>query len=264
MKYYYGQARISVAKVIQRGLGNADGVYTFNGAGLELMQYARSRGLRTVMEQTIAPMEIERQLLAEEQKIFPGWQEPEPDDEYVRAYIAREQAEWCEADVILCGSEFVREGIAACGGPVERCVVVPYGLAKNHFGSVPTRSPHNGPLRVLTVGAVGLRKGSPYVLEAAKLLKGRASFRMVGPLGFTTKINDNLSGHIELVGPVPRASIQDHFAWADIFLLPSLCEGSATVTYEALANGLPVICTPNTGSIVRDGIEGAILCQIKI
>ncbi|MBK6741982.1 MAG: hypothetical protein IPG66_03015 [Hydrogenophilales bacterium] len=57
-------------KLIQRGLGNADGVYTFNGAGLELMQYARSRGLRTVMEQTIAPMEIERQLLAEEQKIF--------------------------------------------------------------------------------------------------------------------------------------------------------------------------------------------------
>jgi glycosyltransferase involved in cell wall biosynthesis len=50
-----------------------------------------------------------------------------------------------------------------------------------------------------------------------------------------------------------------HYGWADAFLLPSLCEGSATVTYEALAYGLPVICTPNTGSVVRDGIEGFVV-----
>ena len=251
-------------KVIHHGLGNADGVYTFNGAGLELMQYARSRGLRTVMEQTIAPMKIERKLLAEAQKCFPGWQEPEPDDDYVKAYIAREQAEWSESDVILCGSEFVREGIAACGGPVERCVVVPFGLAKNHFSSQLTRPAHNEPLRVLTVGAVGLRKGSPYVLEAAKKLKGSATFRMVGPLGISKEINEQMKGYVELVGPVPRATIQDHFAWADVFLLPSLCEGSAMVTYEALAAGLPVICTPNTGSIVRDGLDGYLVPERNV
>ena len=51
----------------------------------------------------------------------------------------------------------------------------------------------------------------------------------------------------------------EHFQWADVFLLPSLCEGSATVTYEALGHGLPVICTPNTGSVVRDGMEGFIV-----
>jgi glycosyltransferase involved in cell wall biosynthesis len=49
------------------------------------------------------------------------------------------------------------------------------------------------------------------------------------------------------------------YAWADVLLLPSICEGSATVTYEALATGLPVICTHNTGSIVRDGIDGFII-----
>ena len=50
-----------------------------------------------------------------------------------------------------------------------------------------------------------------------------------------------------------------HFQWADVFLLPSLCEGSATVAYEALACGLPVIATPNTGTVVRDGVEGFIV-----
>jgi glycosyltransferase involved in cell wall biosynthesis len=39
----------------------------------------------------------------------------------------------------------------------------------------------------------------------------------------------------------------DQFAWADVFVLPSLCEGSAVSTYEAMLSGCPVICTPNTG-----------------
>ena len=62
-----------------------------------------------------------------------------------------------------------------------------------------------------------------------------------------------------MVGQVPRSQIHQHYAWADVFLLPSICEGSATVTYEALACGLPVITTPNTGSIVRDNIDGYIV-----
>jgi len=42
-------------------------------------------------------------------------------------------------------------------------------------------------------------------------------------------------------------------------VLPSICEGSATVTYEALASGVPVICTPKTGSMVRHGVDGNIV-----
>jgi glycosyltransferase involved in cell wall biosynthesis len=49
------------------------------------------------------------------------------------------------------------------------------------------------------------------------------------------------------------------FQWADVFVLPSIVEGSATVTYEALMSGVPVICTPNTGSIVEDGVNGVII-----
>jgi len=51
----------------------------------------------------------------------------------------------------------------------------------------------------------------------------------------------------------------EHYAWADVFLLPSICEGSATVCYEALAAGLPVVTTENAGSVVRDGIDGFIV-----
>ena len=82
---------------------------------------------------------------------------------------------------------------------------------------------------------------------------------MVGNIAVTREAEAQLREHLEMTGPVPRNELAGHFAWADVFLLPSLCEGSATVTYEALAYGLPVICTANTGSVVRDGVEGFIV-----
>jgi len=97
------------------------------------------------------------------------------------------------------------------------------------------------------------------VLEAAKQLKGAATFRMVGSIGVLPEAQLKLREHVELAGVVPRSSIHEHFAWADVFLLPSICEGSATVTYEALASGLPVVCTPNTGSIIEETVQGFIV-----
>ncbi len=244
-------------RVIERGLGGATSVYTFNSAGLELLRHARSCGRHTVMEQTIAPMQIEHALMQAEHAQFPRWQTPLSENEVAEEFVEREKAEWQAADVILCGSGFVRDGIAQSGGPARRCVVVPYGVDARF--DVPARPKHAGPLRVLTIGEVGLRKGSPYVLAAAKLLGDRAHFRMVGSVSVQPEALALLKAHVELTGPVPRSEILSHYAWADVFLLPSLCEGSATVTYEALACGLPVITTPNTGSIVRDGVEGFIV-----
>ena len=87
----------------------------------------------------------------------------------------------------------------------------------------------------------------------------QVEFRMVGPLGVSDQVRSLLSRHIEVVGSVPRSRISEHYRWADVFLLPSLCEGSATATYEALSWGLPVVCTPNTGSVVRDGVDGFVV-----
>jgi glycosyltransferase involved in cell wall biosynthesis len=82
---------------------------------------------------------------------------------------------------------------------------------------------------------------------------------MAGKINVTPNAQGRLREHVALIGSVPRSEIGEHYKWADVFLLPSICEGSATVTYEAMAAGLPVICTPNTGSVVRDGVEGFIV-----
>ena len=239
-------------------LEKIDAVYAYQSAALEILQHAHSTGVLAIMEQTNAPFHVVRRLLHEEYERFPTWIGNSKCNDCCEVdYARRENGEWRFADVILCGSDFVRTGIDACNGPVEKCIVVPYGVDTSFV--IPEHSSHEGPLRVLTIGTVGLRKGAPYVLEAAKQCRGHATFRMVGPINVSDKAVAELDEHVDVRGSVPRSEIHRQYEWADVFLLPSICEGSATVTYEALAAGLPVICTPNTGSIVRDSEEGFIV-----
>jgi glycosyltransferase involved in cell wall biosynthesis len=241
--------------ILKAGLGPGAGVYTFNSAGLELLQHARERGLPAVMEQTILPKAVEQRILSDERARWPGWEETEAESETDRLFAAREAAEWETAEVIVCGSEHDVEGLRECGGPAEKCVVVPRGIDGEVFSPAERSGPF-GPLRVLTVGTVGLRKGTPYVLESARRLKGVAQFRVAGSVNVLPEAATELRRHLTLLGPVPRSQVKALYDWAHVLLLPSLCEGSATVTYEALACGLPVVCTPNAGSIVRDGVDG--------
>ena len=243
--------------ILRAGLGKAAAVYTFNSAGLRLLRRARQLGVMTVVEQTLVPAAVEDALLAEEREAYPDWQPSLGRDRNRSAFCAREYSEWECADLIVCGSRFVREGILRCGGPADRTVVVPYGV--DTAAPPVVRSLSRRPLRVLTVGAAGLRKGTPYVLEAARALQGAAVFRLVGSIGISAAAVRRLADSVELTGALPRAAIPRQLAWADVFLLPSICEGSATVCYEALAAGLPVITTPNAGSVVRHGIDGFIV-----
>lgn len=257
MQTYLWSGETFCQLILHQGI-SSPGLYVYNSAGLELLEWCKGQsGHVTVLEQTIAPKSIEMELLETEFQHHPDWEPRELNCPASVAYAEREMAEWHLADRILCGSDFVRQEMMDAGVPGDRIQVVPYGIDRRF--QLPPRAPHDGPLRVLTIGTVGLRKGSPYVLAAAQALKGIATFRLIGPLQVSETAQQALTDALDLVGPVPRQQILDHYAWADVFLLPSICEGSAAVTYEALACSLPVITTPNTGSIVEDGVSGYVL-----
>ncbi|PRD41614.1 glycoside hydrolase [Phyllobacterium phragmitis] len=243
--------------VAAEGFHDAAGIYAFSGEALEQLKTARTRGLWTAVEQMIAPRDVVDRLVSEEDAAFPDWQMPATDDPFAAAFIARERAEWALADIVICPSEFVRRHVIESGCPAARATVVPYGIDSRFIVARREREP--GPLRILTAGEICLRKGSPYVLEAARRMRGRAIFRMVGPCTVLPQARAALEAVVELKGAVPRSEMLEQYAWADVFLLPSICEGSATAVYEALAAGLPVICTENTGSVVRHGTDGFIV-----
>ena len=246
-------------RVAARAPADCAALYGFNGAALELLKLARARGQVAIMEQTSSPVPICEQRLQSERRRNPGW-EVTQDLAAVQARVhERERAEWDAAHSIICGSQFVIDGIAASGGPSHKCVLVPSGIAIDPAEIPPAPRRPGGRLRVLSVGRACLLKGTPYVLGAAEALSNLADFRLVGVVDTPREIRRRLAACVELPGAVPRAAMRAHYAWADVFLLPSNCEGSAMVTYEALAAGLPVICTRATGSMVREGVDGLLV-----
>ena len=248
-------------RMVTNALNGPDHLYVFNSAGLELLERTRSAGKMGFVEQTIAPRELEYQLLMQQKEAYPSWQESALSYDKIKEFADRERAEWELADVIICGSDFVKEGVRKMKGPVDKCVVVPYGIDQALYTSQarPAAMAEKRKINVLTVGRLGLRKGTPAIVDSAKALEGIADFRLVGPGAVPDETQRALSGNVHLVGPVPRQAVHEHYQWADVFLLPSVCEGSATSTYEAMAYGLPVVVTNNTGSIARHQQDGLVI-----
>ena len=244
--------------VVQAGLGATKFIWGFNGAALEIFQHAHERGIKCILEQTIAPRNVELEFMQKEMRRWPDWQAdllPAADDPLAR----REIAEWVLADKIICGSEFVADALKDAGVDGEKLAIVPYGIDVKRFQKE-ARKP-DGKFKVLFVGEVGLRKGVPYLLEALRSLNRPETIhaKLVGPIAVDRAQLKTFGEWCEFVGPVSRADIHDFYRWADVLVLPSVCEGSATVTYEALAYGLPIITTANSGSVVRNGVDGFIV-----
>ncbi|WP_348625829.1 glycosyltransferase family 4 protein [Methylosinus sp. LW3] len=137
-----------------------------------------------------------------------------------------------------------------------RVRLVPYGAS-----GVLLREARPEPGRVLFAGAAGLRKGIPYLAEAARILNQRGMNIALIVAGRVSPIVRARPETQDLVflGALDRERMAEEFARTDVFCLPSLAEGSATSIYEALANGLPVVTTESSGSVVQDGVEGLIV-----
>ncbi|MFQ3676226.1 MAG: glycosyltransferase family 4 protein [Endomicrobiia bacterium] len=146
--------------------------------------------------------------------------------------------------------------IKAINGPWEKCIVVPYGVPQPSFIQIKQRKNNsfNKPLNILTVGTVCLRKGIQYILQAAEELIGKCEFTIIGNKPYKFKKTINIPPNVKLLPHTPNLNL--YYEKADIFLLPSLAEGSALACYEALQYGLPLIVTPNTGMFIENGVHG--------
>lgn len=254
-------------RIIKNGLGDANIIYGFNGASLELFEFAKRNGIRCILDRVIAERSLLHKLLLEEEKYWRDWSvTPFRVDNTSLELMEREQREQELADHIICGSNFVKNSLIAKGINSDKISVVAIGRLKDsqsQHNNVQRQTPQKrgDGLRILFAGTVGLRKGIPYLLEALQKIRGKIPFncKVVGRLDIKSYYVEKYSSVCEFTGLVPRSKMRELYSWADVFILPSICEGSAMVTYEALSWGLPVITTPNSGSIVRDKVDGFII-----
>jgi hypothetical protein len=238
------------------GFGGATHMYSMLGECGPLFAEGKRRGLVTVSE-IYVPLSTER-ILTEERKKFPGWEENVPDYAAVCRGFESSGGPRTDADSVICPSEWVRDDLVRnFGFPSGHTAIVPYGVNPELF------SVRNEPVRrrVLFAGTAELRKGIHYFAAAAEKLlvrRVRCEFRVAGNVEGSVA-NQEQCRHLKFLGRVPRAKMTSEFAVADLFVLPSLAEGSAETIYEALACGVPVVTTLEAGSVVRDGIDGRIV-----
>src|SRR5439155_23506137 len=63
-------------------------------------------------------------------------------------------------------------------------------------------------------------------------------------------------GDVQLVGNQSRKEVGAWLNKFDILYFPSTCEGSVGAVMESMICGLPVVCSPNSGSVIRHGVDG--------
>jgi glycosyltransferase involved in cell wall biosynthesis len=165
------------------------------------------------------------------------------------------------ADLILCGSEFVKQTCLFFGVPAEKCVVLNYGVDASDF-SFPNRDFTRTNLKFAFVGIVGFRKGVDL------LLKVWEDFIAVNPgceLHFFGEVLDEImpdsfkQPSVFIHGKVPKEELIEYLKDMDVFVFPTTFEGSSYALYQAMAMQLPIITTINSGTVIENGVSGIII-----
>src|SRR4051812_25860136 len=237
----------------------------FSDVGSECaLPLCRARGIASVLSMVHGDVREERLLLEHEAETSP---------DFFPIYLGdgrldREELAWLHdrrlrdvelADRILVPSEHIAGALARHGTPADKIKVVPYAADTRRFRPDPAKA-HGQGCTFLFAGGITQRKGIKYLLEAWRRIR-RPGWRLQ-LLGALPRDPGPLLGYLDEVEPlgrVPHAEVPALMASADVFVFPSLFEGSAVVTYEALACGLPSVVTPDAGSVVRDGVEGLVV-----
>ena len=126
------------------------------------------------------------------------------------------------------------------------------------------------PLQLLSVGAVVPRKAHDILVRALAPLQRRDwRLTIVGPTdrdpgalaALEAALHDTgLAQRVVLHGPAGTDELARLYAAADLFVMASLYEGYGMVLAEALARGLPIVCT--TGGAAAETVPDAAALKV--
>ncbi|MDT7920307.1 MAG: glycosyltransferase family 4 protein [Meiothermus sp.] len=230
--------------------------HCLSGFGIHAHRVARERyGALTVCDRGSSHILYQDEILAEEHA---RWGIPyRPID---RRIVERELQEYEFCDRIFVPSSFAYRSFVQKGVPEAKLVKIPYGVDLSLFRPVPKE---DDVFRVVYVGALSLRKGIPDLLEAVCALRlPRFEVWLIG--GCLPEVRPFLrkyEGRYRYLGVIPRKELYRYYSQGSVFVIASVEEGLALVQAQAMACGLPVIATTNTGAedLFTDGVEGFIV-----
>jgi len=240
---------------VSQHLADSD-VFTFMSQyGLQTLLEAKQRGIKTVCMRGSAHINFQNEILKEEYNRYkiparlpPKWA------------IEKEIAEYSNADLIEINSTFAYDSFIEQGISKEKLLLSPQGVNLLMFHPTTKK---DKVFRVLYAGTMSLQKGIPYLLEALTDLD-LPNFELVlvgSMLDELSRFFKHHEGRFRYNAVVPRSELYEWYSQASVFVLPSIQDGFGAVIAQAMACGIPVIATTNTGGrdIISDGVEGFII-----
>ncbi|MBT8587050.1 glycosyltransferase family 4 protein [Polynucleobacter paneuropaeus] len=237
-------------------------IYHFrSGYGHSSIAKAKILGMVAICDHSIAHPEI-LEYLVDNSGVYPEKNLSLKPSEFWQKVLS----DLRQSDFIIANSDFVKETCIYQGCSAERIYVAYTGVDNEFMNTIPTRQRNlsaEKKLKLCFAGDFGRRKGAAFLIEALMSIGDMHwEIEIIGDVDKTIKyeypqfFND---ARVTFFDFMPRHNLAKHFTNADIFIFPSLAEGSARVIFMAMACGCYVITTKNSGSIVEDGVHGSIV-----
>jgi glycosyltransferase involved in cell wall biosynthesis len=250
-----------VSRRLQKLAGQIDIVHTWPLGAIQTEVVARRLGIPVALERPNAHTAYAYEVVRLECRRLGITMPRGHEHEYNSRYLRKEEAEYDKADYLFCPSEFVARTFLQRGFSPEKLVRHQYGFDPELFHTDAGNDCRpNRPFTMVFVGGCAPRKGLHYALEA--WLKSPASrdglFLIAGGFipGYAEKLASMLSHpSVKVLGH--RKDVADLMRQSDVFVLPTIEEGSALVTYEARGCGCVLLVSEASGAICaheRDGL----------
>jgi len=226
----------------------------WSSKSLHTLRKAKVLGAVAVVERGSSHVLAQKEILEEEYARF-GIRKKVVDERVVEKSLQ----EYEEADYVSIPSTFVRRTFLEKGIPGDKLIQIPYGVSLERFKLVPKE---DKVFRVMHIGGT-LRKGTHYLLQAmSELNLKNTELMLIGGIEESVRPFLQRYGETLKVFPgLPHTELYRYYSQSSVYILPSIEEGLAMVQLEAMACGLPVICSTNTGGedIIRDSVDGFVV-----
>ena len=226
-------------------------------AGQALHTFRRARQLGTTRLELLSPTAHVNHVWRQHRRAYADY--PIERDWLSAAHRAKVLAEYEAADLILIVSEYARQSFVREGVAREKLRAIPVS-AGERFQARGAERMGGDVFRVVYTGALSVVKGVPLLIDAfARLSVRNAELILVGGSG--TRGMRRFLARVRRDDPRVRVAPGDplpHLRRADVYVHPSYQDGFAYAVAEAIACGVPVIVTEDTGAKERvvEGVNG--------
>jgi glycosyltransferase involved in cell wall biosynthesis len=254
--YFYLNKYFEYFASIKVDYKNSDILVGWSGFSYKAFQKSKNHNIIKILERGSSHITFQSEILLEEYKKFNIKYKIDSE------LISQELKEYDLADYISIPSQFVKKSFLQNRIEEKKLILTPYGVNLNNF--YPQKKKDNI-FRFIYVGSISYRKGAWYTLKAFNELNlPNSELILIGSvdLDFFPVLNEfNSNKKIKKINHVDQNKLVEFYNISDVFVISSIEDGFAMVIPQALACGIPVICTENSGGseLIDSGKNGFVI-----